>query len=88
MTRLRSYLETDTEVDNALLRHGRQLAEFIFAQMMQHYNETALGEDDFEVKVTRGFRLLVAQPLNITPGQHVRPFKQPVSPNPTASTLD
>jgi len=80
VTRLRSYLETDTEVDNALLRHGRQLADFIFAQMMQHYNETALGEDDFEVKVTRGFRLLEAQPLNITPGQYVRLFKQAVSP--------
>jgi type III restriction enzyme len=80
VTRLRSYLETDAEVDNALLRHGRQLADFIFAQMMQHYNETALGEDDFEVKVTRGFRLLEAQPLNLTPGQHVRSFKQAVSP--------
>jgi type III restriction enzyme len=80
VTRLRSYLETDAEVDNALLRHGRQLAEFIFAQMMQHYNETPLGDDDFEVKVTRGFRLLQAQPLNVTPGQQVRSFKQAVSP--------
>jgi type III restriction enzyme len=80
VTRLRSYLKTDAEVDNALLRHGRQLADFIFAQMMQHYNETPLGEDDFEVKVTRGFRLLEAQPLNITPGQQVRSFKQAVSP--------
>jgi type III restriction enzyme len=80
VARLRSYLETDAEVDNALLRHGRQLADFIFAQMMQHYQETPLGEDDFEVKVTRGFRLLEAQPLNLTPGQHVISFKQAVSP--------
>ncbi|MBA3912391.1 MAG: DEAD/DEAH box helicase family protein [Acidobacteriales bacterium] len=80
VARLRSYLETDAEVDNALLRHGRQLADFIFAQMMQHYQETPLGEDDFEVKITRGFRLLEAQPLNITPGQHVRSFKQAISP--------
>lgn len=80
VARLRSYLETDAEVDNALLRHGRQLADFIFAQMMQHYNETPLGEDDFDVKVTRGFRLLEAQPLNVTPGQQVHSFKQAVSP--------
>ena len=80
VSRIRSYLETDAEVENALLRHGRQLAEFIFAQMMQHYHETPLGEDDFEVKVTRGFRYLESQPLNVTPGQHVRSFKQAVSP--------
>jgi type III restriction enzyme len=80
VSRIRSYLETDAEVESALLRHGRQLAEFIFSQMMQHYHETPLGEDDFEVKVTRGFRYLESQPLNLTPGQHVRSFKQAVSP--------
>ena len=55
VARLRSYLETDEEVESALLRHGRQLAEFVFAQMMQHYKETPLAEDDYEVRVTRGF---------------------------------
>jgi type III restriction enzyme len=80
VARLRSYLETDAAVDNALLRHGRQLADFIFGQMMQHYHETPLGEDDFEVKVTRGFRLLQAQPLSLVPGQQVRSFKHPVAP--------
>ena len=80
VSRIRSYLETDAEVESALLRHGRQLAEFIFSHMMQHYHETPLGEDDFEVKVTRGFRYLESQPLNLTPGQHVRSFKQAVSP--------
>ena len=80
VVRLRSYLQTAAEVDNALLRHGRQLSEFVFAQMMQHYHETPLGEDDFEVKVTRGFRLLEPQPLSLTPGQQVRQFKLAVSP--------
>ena len=80
VSRIRSYLETDAEVESALLRHGRQLAEFIFSHMMQHYHETPLGEDDFKVKVTRGFRYLESQPLNLTPGQHVRSFKQAVSP--------
>ena len=49
---------TDAEVENVLLRHGRQLADFIFAQMMHHYNETPLGEDDYEV--TRHTRIHVA----------------------------
>jgi type III restriction enzyme len=78
--RIRSYLENEADVESALLRHGRQLAEFIFAQMMQHYHETPLGEDDFEVNVTRGFRYIESQPLNLVPGQHVRSFKQAVSP--------
>lgn len=80
ITRVRSYLETDAEVENVLLRHGRQLADFTFAQMMQHYEETPLGEDDYEVRVTRGFTLLRAQPLNVSPGQRVRDFRQPVTP--------
>ncbi|MBL8586052.1 MAG: DEAD/DEAH box helicase family protein [Bradyrhizobiaceae bacterium] len=78
--RMRSYLDTDTDVENVLLRHGRQLAEFIFAQMMQHYRETPLGANDYEVRITRGFTLLKAQPLHLTPGQRARNFRQPVSP--------
>lgn len=44
VTRLRAYLASDTEVESVLLRNGRQLAEFIFVQMMQHYEETPLGK--------------------------------------------
>lgn len=80
IARLGTYLTTDTEIESALLRHGRQLAEFIFSQMMQHYKETPLAEDDYEVRVTRGFTLLKSQPLNITPGQKVRDFRQAVTP--------
>lgn len=78
--RVKSYLTDGAEVENVLLRHGRQLAEFIFAQMMNHYHETALGEDDYEVTVTRGFMLLQAQPMNVVPGQRVRDFRQAVAP--------
>ncbi len=39
--RIRSYLKDDTEVENVLLRNGRQLADFVFQQMMQNYNDTA-----------------------------------------------
>lgn len=80
VARIRSYLADDAEVENVLLRHGRQLADFIFAQMMNHYRETPLGEDDYEVTVTRGFMLLQAQPMNVAQGQRVRDFRQAVAP--------
>lgn len=80
VARVRSYLADDVEVENVLLRHGRQLADFIFAQMMNHYHETPLGEDDYEVTVTRGFMLLQAQPMNVAQGQRVRDFRQAIAP--------
>lgn len=80
VARVRSYLLDEAEVENVLLRHGRQLADFIFAQMMAHYRETPMGEDDYQVTVTRGFMLLQAQPMNVPHGQRVRDFKQAVAP--------
>lgn len=80
VARVKSYLTDDVEVESVLLRHGRQLADFIFAQMMNHYRETPLGEDDYEVTVTRGFMLLQAQAMNVPTGQRVRDFKQAVAP--------
>jgi len=80
VSRVRSYLADDAEMENVLLRHGRQLADFIFAQMMNHYHETPLGEDDYEVTVTRGFMLLQAQPMNVPQGQRVRDFRQAIAP--------
>jgi type III restriction enzyme len=78
--RVRSYLASEAEIENVLLRHGRQLADFIFAQMMNHYRETPLGADDYDVTVTRGFTLLQAQPMNVPQGQRVRDFKQAAAP--------
>jgi len=78
--RVRSYLNNDADVENVLLRNGRQLADFVFQQMMQHYQETPLGEEDYEIRVTRGFMLLRPQPLNVVPGQRGRDFRQPVTP--------
>lgn len=80
VTRIKSYLSDEAEIENVLLRNGRQLADFVFQQMMQHYEETPLGKDDYEIRVTRGFMLLQPQPLNVTPGQRVRDFRQPVTP--------
>lgn len=78
--RVKSYLANDAEVENVLLRQGRSLADFIFAQMMNHYRETPLGEDDYDVTVTRGFMLLQAQAMNVPSGQRVRDFRQAVAP--------
>jgi type III restriction enzyme len=80
VARVKSYLADDAEVENVLLRHGRQLADFIFAQMMNHYRETPLSENDYEVTVTRGFMLLQAQAMNVPTGQRVRDFKQAIAP--------
>jgi type III restriction enzyme len=80
IARVRSYLESDAEVENVLLRHGRQLADFIFQQMTQHYRETVLNDEDYEVRVNRGFTLLQTQPMNVAPGQRVRDFRQAVTP--------
>ena len=80
VARVRSYLANDAEVENVLLRHGRQLADFIFAQMMNHYSETLLGEDDYDVTVSRGFMLLQAQSMNMPTGQRARDFRQAVAP--------
>jgi type III restriction enzyme len=78
--RIKSYLDEDADVENVLLRNGRQLADFVLLQMMQHYHETPLGMDDYEIRVTRGFMLLRPQPLNVVPGQRVRDFRQAVTP--------
>jgi type III restriction enzyme len=80
VARVKSYLVSEPEVENVLLRHGRQLADFIFAQMMNHYRETPLSENDYEVTVTRGFMLLQAQAMNVPTGQRVRDFKQAIAP--------
>ena len=80
VARVRSYLADNAEVENVLLRQGRQLADFIFAQMMNHYRETPLGEEDYEVTVTRGFMLLQAQAMNVPAGHRVRDFKLAVTP--------
>lgn len=77
---LRSYLSSEDDVENVLARNGRDLANFIFAQMKQHYAETPLGEDDYEVRITRGFTLSQGQPVVVPNGQAVRPYANAVTP--------
>jgi type III restriction enzyme len=47
---------------------------------MQHYRETPLAEDDYEVRVTHGFALLRPQPFSVPNGQAAHNFRQAVRP--------
>lgn len=75
--RLRAYLPDDEAVENALVQHARQLADLIFGQMMQHYEET---ETTYRVKVERGFQSLKKQNLSNPIGKLVQDFHKPVKP--------
>jgi type III restriction enzyme len=78
--RVHSYLVSDAETENVLLSHGGELAEFVYAQMMEHYRETPLGEEDYEVRVTHGFTRLKPQHFTVPSGRGVRSFKQAIAP--------
>jgi type III restriction enzyme len=64
---LRGYLDDEEEVENVALVRGRQLADFVFTQMLEHYRETPA---DYRAKIVRSFRVLqslvVAAPVNPT----------------------
>jgi type III restriction enzyme len=55
---LRSYLDSEEDVENVALAHGRTLAQFIFDQMKSHYRETPT---DYRAKMVRSFRMLKPQ---------------------------
>ncbi|MCU0754537.1 MAG: DEAD/DEAH box helicase family protein [Xanthomonadales bacterium] len=72
--RLREYLADEDEVHNVLQHQRRNLADWIWTQMQQHREESPV---DFSVRITRGFTLLRARPLNSVDGV-VHPFSEPV----------
>ncbi len=72
---LRSYLANDDEVLNVLLAHNRRLVDTIYAQMQEHYYETATS---YEVKVTKGFRTLHSTNVLTAADENVRHFREPV----------
>ncbi|MGH7935483.1 MAG: DEAD/DEAH box helicase, partial [Chthoniobacterales bacterium] len=77
IARLRSYLASDDDIENVLLNHGKDLARFIFEQMKTHMWETPA---DYGATVSRGFRVLMPPPVNISNPQAVRNFRTPVVP--------
>lgn len=72
---LRSYLADEEQVFNVLVSHNRQLVDAIYAQMQQHYFETATS---YDVKITKGFRTLRSTNVLAAADEEVRPFRQPV----------
>jgi type III restriction enzyme len=72
---LRSYLPDDDAVMNVVVSHCRQLTDAIYAQLQEHYYEQATA---YEVKVTKGFRILRATSVLAAADESVRHFRQPV----------
>jgi hypothetical protein len=75
LAHLRSYLANEDDVFNVLVTHTRQLVDLIYAEMQQHYFETATS---YEVKITKGFRTLRSTSVLAAADEDIRPFRRPV----------
>ncbi len=53
--RLRRYLQSEDDVENVALAHGKALAAFVFSQMKQFYRQTPA---DYQARKVRSFRQL------------------------------
>jgi type III restriction enzyme len=74
---LRTYLETEKDIENVALAHGRTLAQFIFDQMKTHYRETPA---DYRAKMVRSFHMLRPQAFGISSFSKRLPVTQAVKP--------
>jgi type III restriction enzyme len=72
---LRGYLADDEEVLNVLQAHQPTLAQAVYAQMQEHYYETATA---YEVKVTKGFSTLRPANYSVPAGESPRDVRVPV----------
>jgi type III restriction enzyme len=70
---LRSYLADEDEVLNVLKAHNRQLVDAVYAQLQEHYYETATS---YDVTVTRGFRTLHSTNVLTASEENARPFRE------------
>lgn len=77
VTRLRSYLADDDEVERVLLDHANRISDFVFQQMMDHYVET---ETTYKVNVQQGFFGLKGPNYNQPPGAPKLDFRGAVTP--------
>jgi type III restriction enzyme len=75
VTHLRGYLADDDEVLNVLQAHQPTLVQAVYAQMQEHYYETAT---EYEVKVTKGFSTLRPANYSVPAGESPRDFRVPV----------
>jgi len=70
---LRSYLADEGEVLNVLQAHNRQLIDSVYAQLQEHYYETATS---YDVTVTRGFRTLHSTNVLTAAEENTRHFRE------------
>jgi type III restriction enzyme len=73
---LRSYLSSDSDIENVLLSQGDQLTSFIMQQMRKHIGTT---DTTFRVKMNRAFVPLSAQQIVEIEGK-VIPLQQAATP--------
>jgi len=72
VARLRSYLSKEDDVLNVLQFHQQTLVNLIYAQMQQHYVESASA---YEAVVTRGLITLRANNYTAAADENVRDFR-------------
>jgi type III restriction enzyme len=77
VARLRAYLPDEDGVESVLIQHGKALAQFIFRQMMQHYEETPT---QYRARVSKGYQVLEPLSFKVTDPADVRDFRAPVVP--------
>lgn len=73
---LRSYLDSEADVEAVALEYGRKLAEFVREQMREHYRETPV---EYRARRVRSFKVLKAQQVGYDPAR-VLPLGQQAVP--------
>jgi type III restriction enzyme len=72
---LQTYLMNNEDLLNVLQAHQQTLVQHIYAQMQEHYEETAT---EFDVQVSRGFITLRPNNYSQAAGQKIRHFRTTV----------
>ena len=76
ITHLRTYLDSEEDVENVALGHGKAIANLIFAQMKEHYKQTPV---EYNAKKVRSFRTLRELSIGMSSSKRI-PMTQAASP--------
>jgi type III restriction enzyme len=79
---LRTYLQTEDDVENVALAHGKALAQRIFGQMRDHYRQTPA---EYRASKVRSFRTLEPQNISYSPSRSLLLTEAAVPLSATAS---
>lgn len=69
------YLDSPEEVERAVRQHATDFGALVYAQLKAHRRVNATR---FEDRVVHGFEILKADVVEMTPGEPLRPFREPV----------